>query len=186
MKNIFHAVTLWGFGIACMVPSFAQDTIVPKVEVIAKAAIEEGQFVKGDYTFERNGTSNSQYIREVMPYRPWLNNDYAQVGLRATINSHFSAIVSPQIKLWTIHGTGRAWVRTAAASNPFIQHMTISLADAEGIARSAAMKALASPLRPGYFPSSMIRMQKILANTCSGPANILPISRPLSIMLMQH
>jgi len=152
MKNIFHAVMLWGCTIAFIAQPFAQDIAAPKVEVIGKAAIEEGQFVKGDYTFERNGASNSPFIREVMPYRPWLNNDYAQIGLKATINSHFSAVVSPQIKLWTDSWDWTSMGQNGAASNPFIQHMTISLADAEGIVHFGSDDAIAFTAAAGVFP----------------------------------
>ena len=109
------------------------DPGAPKIEVIGKASLVEGQFVNSSYTHLPNGSGNSGYTRETMPYRPWINNEYAQIGLKTTLNPHFSAIISPQIKLWNDSWDWTSMSQNGSASNPFIQHTTLSLADAEGI-----------------------------------------------------
>ncbi|MGA3052371.1 MAG: hypothetical protein ABSE00_10705 [Chitinispirillaceae bacterium] len=152
MKNRFFFATLWLCGFVFVTLTFAQDTVAPKIDVMANAAIEEGQFVKCDYTHLPNGGGSQGYIREIMPYSPWLNDEYAELGLRATLNSHFSAIVEPQIKLWNDTWDWTTMGENGSASNPFIQHMTISLADAEGIYSCGSKDALAFTLAAGVFP----------------------------------
>jgi hypothetical protein len=152
MKNRFFAAVPWLCGFAFMSPSFAQDTVAPKIEVLGSAAIEEGQFVKGDYTFLNNGINGQPYVREGLPYRPWIDDEYAQVGIRATLNSHFCAIIEPQIKLWDDTWDWTSMGENGSSNNPFIQHMTISLADAEGIYSCGSRNALVFTVAAGVFP----------------------------------
>jgi hypothetical protein len=150
MKNRFFAAVPWLCGFAFMTSTPAQDTVAPKIEVVASAALEEGQFVKCDYTYLPNGSAAGLYNREVMPFSPWVNDQYAQVGIKATLNSHFSAIIEPKIKLWD-----DTWDWTTVgedANNPFTQHMTVSVADAEGIYTCGSREALAFTIAAGVFP----------------------------------
>lgn len=135
-----------------MTSTFAQDTVAPKIDVMGQVAIEEGQFVKGDYTYLANGGANQPYARAPLSYRPWLNDEYAQVGIRATFNSHFSAVVCPQIKLWNDTWDWTSLGEDVGANNPFTQHVTISLADAEGIFRCGSRDAVAYTFAAGVFP----------------------------------
>ena len=137
-----------------MTSTFAQDTVAPKIEVMGKAAIEEGQFVKCDYTHLPNGQNGQSggYSREVMPFSPWLNDEYAQVGVKATLNSHISAVISPQIRLWNDTWDWKTMGENGSAANPFIQHMTVSLADAEGIYSCGSRDAVAWTIAAGVMP----------------------------------
>jgi hypothetical protein len=74
------------------------------------------------------------------------------VGVRATLNSHLSAIICPEIKLWNDTWDWTTMGENGSASNPFIQHMTISLADAEGIYTCGSRDAFAFTLAAGVFP----------------------------------
>ena len=154
MKNWFFAASLWGCSLAFMTSTFAQDTVAPKIEVMGKAAIEEGQFVKCDYTHLPNGQNGQSggYSREVMPFSPWLNDEYAQVGVKATLNSHISAVISPQIRLWNDTWDWKTMGENGSAANPFIQHMTVSLADAEGIYSCGSRDAVAWTIAAGVMP----------------------------------
>jgi hypothetical protein len=143
------------FAGSCLVGAgilFAQDTVASKIDVFGKVSIVEGQFVKSSYTHLVNGSSSSGYTREIMPYRPWLNNEYLQMGLKAALNSHFSAIVSPQIKLWNDTWDWTTMGQNGSASNPFTQHMTASLADAEGIISYGNEDVLAFNAMIGVMP----------------------------------
>jgi len=155
MKNKFSAI----FLLSCCVfigVSIAQgkepDTITPKIEVIGKAALEEGQFVNSSYTYIPNGQANGNYIRETMPFRPWLNDEFVQIGLKTTLNSHFSAIVSPQIKLWNDTWDWGTMGQNGSSANPFNQHMTVSIADAEGIVGFGNKETFAFNAAVGVMP----------------------------------
>src|SRR5512136_1140347 len=128
MKNRFIRKTLILCGFALAAPAFAQDAAAPKIEPFIKAALVEGQFVKSHYTYN----ATSYYSRKAMPFRPWISNEYAQVGVKATINEHFCVVISPEVRLWN-----DTWdwsvMGNNGAPNPFSQHVTVSLADAEGI-----------------------------------------------------
>jgi hypothetical protein len=152
MKNRFGAALPWLCGVVFMTSTFAQDTVAPKIDVMANAALEEGQFVKCDYTHLPNGAGQQGYFRGTMPYRPWLNDEYAEVGVRATLNSHISAVICPQIKLWNDTWDWTTMGENGSANNPFIQHMTVSLADAEGIYTCGSRDAFAFTLAAGVFP----------------------------------
>jgi hypothetical protein len=153
MKNRFSTLFLL-CSCAFYGLSFAQerDTVLQKIEVIGKAAIVEGQFVNSSFTRLNNGQGNSGYTRETMPYRPWINDEYAQIGLKTTLNSHFSAIVSPQIKLWNDTWDWTSMGQNGSASNPFNQHMTISLADAEGMVSFGNKETFAFNAAVGVMP----------------------------------
>jgi hypothetical protein len=147
MKNRLVWPTLVLFGFIFEVPLFAQDTVVPKIEPFAKAALVEGQFVQSHYTYN----ASSYYVRETMPFRPWINNEYAKVGVKATLNAHLSAVICPEVKLWN-----DTWdwgiMGNNGAPNPFNQHVTVSLADAEGIINFGAKDALACTIAFGVMP----------------------------------
>ncbi len=129
------------------VPLSAQDSAVaPKIEWSAMAAIEEGQFVKAEYT---DGP---------MSIRPWLNDEYARLGIKATINQHFSVSIIPQIELWnddwdwTLTSTPLSEYYQANELNPLTQHATVTLADAEGIYRFGNNDGVAISLAGGVIP----------------------------------
>jgi hypothetical protein len=155
MKNRFSALLL-SFCCTFLGSSFAQDTqqdtVAPKIEVVGKASIVEGQFVNSSYTHLANGQGNSGYTREIMPYRPWINDELAQIGLKTTLNSHFSAVICPQIELWNDTWDWTSMGENGSASNPFTQHMTVSLADAEGIFSFASKDAVAFNAAIGVMP----------------------------------
>ena len=104
-------------------------------------ALEEGQFVKCDNNLGP------------MPFRPWLTDEFVQLGFKATINRHFSLAIIPQIKIWN-----DTWNWTVvnnpsnAAQNPLTQHTTVSLHDAEGIVSFGNKDALAFNLATGVIP----------------------------------
>jgi hypothetical protein len=87
-----------------------------------------------------------------MPYRPWLNNELAQLGLKTTLNSHFSAVVSPQIKLWNDTWDWKVLAQNGSSANPLNQHLTISLADAEGIVSFGNKESFAFKAAVGVMP----------------------------------
>lgn len=152
---MIHRLSSKKFLFACFVfaaQAMAQDTVAPKIEVLGKAAMVEGQFVKGNYTYESNGTPGQQFIREALPYRPWINDEYGQLGIKATINQYFSIVVEPQVELWNDTWDWTSLGQDAAPNNPFTQHMTISLADAEGVFTFGNKDALALTLEAGVFP----------------------------------
>jgi hypothetical protein len=130
----------------------ARDATGPKVEVIGKAAIVEGQFVNSSYTHLSNGQGNSGYIREKMPYRPWINNALAEIGLKTTLSSHFSVVICPQIRLWNDTWDWTSMGQNGSASNPFIQHMTISLSDAVAMYGFGNKETFAFNAAVGVFP----------------------------------
>ena len=157
MKNRFSPILLsccFAFLGSPFAQDVEQDTIAkaPKIEVIGKVAIVEGQFVNSSYTHLDNGQTNKPYIRNNMGYRSWLNNEYAQIGLKITQNSHFSAIVSPQIKLWDDTWDWLTMSQNGSSGNPFIQHMTVSFADAEGIACFGNKETFALNAAVGVMP----------------------------------
>jgi hypothetical protein len=159
-RNIFMKTRFSALLLSCCCAFFCSlfaqekehDTIAPKIEIIGKAAIEEGQFVKSSYTYLPNGSTTAGYERETMPFRPWINNELAEIGLKTTLNSHFSAIVSPQIKLWNDTWDWRTMGENGSAANPFIQHMTVSLADAEGIVGFGNKETFAFNAMVGVMP----------------------------------
>ena len=151
MKKRFTALFfLWCFVVTGL--PVAQDTVAPKIEVIGKAAIVEGQLVKSHYTHLANGSGNSGYTREDMPYRPWINNAISEVGLKATLNSHFSAVIVPQIRLWNDTWNWLTMGQNGSAANPFIQHLTVSLSDAEGIVNFGNEEICALQAQFGVMP----------------------------------
>jgi hypothetical protein len=130
----------------------AQDTVAPKIEIYGKAAIAEGQFVACSYTHLPNGSGSQGYTRETMPFRPWINNAFAQIGLKTTLNSHFSALICPQIKLWNDTWDWQTMGENGSAANPFIQHMTIYLADAAGIVSFGSKERIMFNASIGVMP----------------------------------
>ncbi len=155
MKKRLVALCLVGCC-ALAVPAPAQeagkDSASPKVEVLGKVALEEGQFVKCSYTHLANGSGGSGYTREVMPFRPWVNNAYSEIGLKATLNSHFSAVFIPQIKLWDDTWDWQTMGENGSASNPFNQHVTASLDAAEGILDYGSKESVAFRAEVGVMP----------------------------------
>jgi hypothetical protein len=122
MKSLFLLTSSFIGLLFCQVSLFAQDTsFSPTIKWVGLAALEEGQFIKCQYTRD-NGPP--------MPFRPWLTNEYARLGLKAVVNRNFSFAVIPEIKLWNDTWD---WAQNGSlGSNPFNQHATVSLADAEG------------------------------------------------------
>jgi hypothetical protein len=96
------------------------NTTARKIEISGTVGMENGQFVK------------SNYKEQIQPNRIWINREYVQLGLKATLGDHFQVIMVPEVKLWYDTYTWQTMGNQAFA-NPFIQHSTVSLADAEGI-----------------------------------------------------
>ena len=141
----------WLTGIS-LAQDAGQDSIASKIEVFGKTALEEGQYVHCSYTHLPNGQSNGVYSREVMPFRPWINNVFASIGLKTTLNSHFSAVISPQIKLWNDTWDWNIMAENGSGSNPFNQHFTLSLADAEGIVHYGNKETFSFDAAVGVMP----------------------------------
>jgi hypothetical protein len=122
-------------------PLFAQDSIATRVEWTGMAALEEGQFVKSTYT---DGP---------MSFRPWLTDEYARLGVKATINQHFSMTVIPQIELWNDTWDWTLISTPANGSlNPLTQHATVTLADAECNVGIGSRDAIAYNFSAGVIP----------------------------------
>ena len=93
MKSRFFPALFFSICLLFGAPSFAQDsTATPKIQWTGMAALVEGQFVKCNYYLDPGSG--------VMPFSPWVANEYARVGIKAAINRHFSMAIIPQIKLW--------------------------------------------------------------------------------------
>jgi hypothetical protein len=144
MKSRFLRASFFTVLLFFQAPLFAQDSAAtPKIEWAGMAALEEGQFVKCQYYLD-NGAP--------MPFRPWLTNEYARLGIQAIINRHFSMAVIPQVKIWNdtwnwIHMNG-----ASAANNPLDQHVTVSLADAEGTFSFGNKDAIVWNISAGIIP----------------------------------
>jgi hypothetical protein len=144
--RIFVALTIMGY-LYYGASLFAQDSAVaPKIEWTAMAALEEGQYIKSDYS---NGP---------MSFRPWLTDEYARLGIEATINQHFSVTIIPQIELWNDTWD---WILTSTPISeyyqinelsPLTQHATVTLADAEGIYSFGSTDAVALNIAAGVIP----------------------------------
>jgi hypothetical protein len=126
---------------------FAQDSVVaPKIEWTAMAALVEGQYIKAE-------SQNGQ-----MAFRPWVNDDYARLGIKATINRHLSLAIIPQIELWndtydwTLKSSPTSEYYQYNEKNPLMQHATVSLADAEVLYRFAGSDAVSYNLSAGVIP----------------------------------
>jgi hypothetical protein len=152
MKNWFYIASLMMSFAAFPSGLPAQDTTQSKISFIGSASIVEGQYINGMYTAEPNGTPDQPLQRESMTYRPWINNEYAKIGAMATLNSHFSVIACPQIRLWNDSWDWTWMGQDGAPDNPFIQHVTVSLADAEGIFRFGNKDVAAFTMAVGVFP----------------------------------
>jgi hypothetical protein len=125
-------------------PNFleAQDSSAAKIEFTGMAAMVQGQYVNCNY-----------YYTGEMPFRPWVSNEYARLGIKASINDHYRFIVIPQIKLWNdTWNWAKMGPKGDGANNPFIQHTTVSLYDAEGIFSFGNKNTLAYTVSAGVFP----------------------------------
>jgi hypothetical protein len=100
--------------------SAAAETADTKVDIGAMAAIENGQFVK------------SYYAGSALPYKPWINDEYARISLSATLSDHLRFIVAPEIRMWFDNYDWHQMGAEAFAF-PFSSHTTVSLANAQGI-----------------------------------------------------
>ncbi len=129
------------------VPLFAQDSTAPKVQLTGMAAIEEGQFVKCNYQGV-NGFGDPG----AMPFSPWVADEYVEVGVKAAINRHFSLAVLPEIKLWDDTWDYSHLNSSTGGNNPLNQHVTVSLADAEGMASFCSGDALTWNFAAGVMP----------------------------------
>jgi hypothetical protein len=125
---------------------FAQDSVnTPNINWTGMAALEEGQFVKCEFT---NGP---------MGFRPWLTDVYARIGINATLNRHLRLSVIPQFELWN-----DTWDWTTLANNPgstqqiqlnpLTQHAIFSIADAEGILSFGNKDAIEINIAAGVIP----------------------------------
>ena len=119
--------------------SFAADETDKKIEIGGMVALENGQFVK------------CNYYQIPMTYRPWLTREYAQLWLRAVIGEHLEIVAKPEIKLWN---DTYDWIvmQQTAINYPFIQHSTVSLADAEGILSFGDSENVAFKIAAGVMP----------------------------------
>jgi hypothetical protein len=152
MKNRFIIASILVCFAVIPVKLSAQDAAPSTVKFIGTASIVEGQYVNGMYTAEPNGTINQPFKRETMPYRPWINNEYVKIGAEVTVNPHFSVVACPQIRLWNDTWDWTSMGQNGSAANPFVQHMTITLADAEGIFQFGDRDNIAMTLAAGVFP----------------------------------
>ncbi len=134
--SLFSGCLLFG------APLFAQDSAAPKVQWMGMAALEEGQFVKCNYV-EDGGA---------MKFRPWLTDEFARLGVKTTINRHFSVTVLPQIELWNDTWDWTNLNASNGANNPLTQHATVTFADAEGSAAFGSRDAVALNISAGVIP----------------------------------
>jgi hypothetical protein len=139
------------FSIGCLllqVPSYAQDSTTqapatPKIEWTGLAGLVEGQFVKCKYYADAGAP---------MPFRPWITNMYTRLGLKATINPRFAMTIIPQIKLWN-DTWNWVWMNSSnAANNPFNQHATVSLFEADASINFGSTDAIAATISAGVIP----------------------------------
>jgi hypothetical protein len=94
------------------------DTDKPAISIGAMAALENGQFMKGNYQ------------QATLPDRPWINRVYGQIRLYSKINDHLDIAIAPEVKLWFDTYPWQTMGNTAFAF-PFSQRSTVSLADAQ-------------------------------------------------------
>jgi hypothetical protein len=134
--SIFAGCFFWG------APLFAQDSTAPRIQWTGMAAIEEGQYVKCKYVGDPGP----------IPFSPWVADEYAEVGVKATLNRHFSLAVIPEIKLWDDTWDWTRMNSSTGAQNPLNQHATVSLADAEGIISLGNTDAIAWNISAGVMP----------------------------------
>jgi hypothetical protein len=123
---------------------FAQDSITaPRVQWTGLAALEEGQFVKCHY-YQEPGNGD-------MPFQPWVGDFFARLGVRASAG-HFSLAVIPQIELWDDTFDWQYLKSTDAPHNPLNQHVSVTLADAEGVYHLGSRDAIALNIAAGVIP----------------------------------
>ncbi len=120
----------------------AQDSTAPRIQWTGMAAIEEGQFVKCNYVGDL----------APIPFSPWVADEYAEIGVKATLNRHFSLAVIPEIRLWDDTWDWTRMNSSTGAANPLNQHATVSLADAEGILSLGTTDAIAWTISGGVIP----------------------------------
>ena len=169
MKSRFLFVLIFS---ACLFPAiqlFAQDSTSPGIQLTGMASLVEGQFVKCKYYLDAgDGT---------MPFRPWVTNEYARLGIKAAINRHLSMIIIPQLKLWNDTWDWKNMNSSGAANNPLSQHATFSLADAEGIFSfdigDAAAFNIATGVMPYKYDYEAKNLGEYLFRTGEHPAYIL-------------
>ena len=148
---------------------FAQDsTDALKIDLIGMAALEEGQFVKCNYVHSPGG---------VMPFRPWLTNEYLRLGIKSAVNPHFTITIIPEIKLWNDTWDWALLTPIAGASNPFNQHTTVSLYDAEGTFNSgteddALFLNISAGVMPFKYDQEAKNLGEYLFRTAEHPAYI--------------
>jgi hypothetical protein len=169
MKSRFLFVLIFSACLFSAAQLFAQDSASPGIQWTGMASLVEGQFIKCKYyQDDGNGT---------MPFRPWVTNEYARLGIKAVINRHLSMIIIPQLKLWNDTWDWEKMNSEGAASNPFCQHATFSLADAEGIFSfdigDAAVFNIATGVMPYKYDYEAKNLGEYLFRTGEHPAYIL-------------
>jgi hypothetical protein len=87
-----------------------------------------------------------------MPFSPWLSNEYLRLGIKAALNQHLSLAVIPEIRLWNDTYDWNRMIGSGIADNPFNQHVSVSLADAEGTVSFGSNDALACNISAGVIP----------------------------------
>jgi hypothetical protein len=142
MKSRLFFVLFFSGCLIFETPLFAQDSTAPKIQWAGMAAIEEGQFVKCQYVGDPGP----------MPFSPWVADEYAEVGVKATLNQHFSMVVLPEIELWDDTWDWTRMNSSTGPLNPLNQHATVWLADAEGIASFGSRDAVAWNFSAGVIP----------------------------------
>jgi hypothetical protein len=112
-----------GLALVLAMPDFSwaqtvSETEKPGISVTGMGALENGQFVKSNYT------------QSTQQDRPWINRVYGQIRLYSKINDHLSITVAPEVKLWFDTYPWQTMGNTAFAF-PFSQRSTVVLADAQ-------------------------------------------------------
>jgi hypothetical protein len=131
-------------AISLMMPGFSlaqteSETEKPGVSVTGMGAIENGQFMKSNYT------------QSTQQDRPWINRVYGQICLHSKINDHLSITVAPEVKLWFDTYPWQTMGNTAFAY-PFSQRSTVVLADAQAQLSFGNPDAIAFNAMAGVMP----------------------------------
>jgi hypothetical protein len=127
----------------CAQDSTEQEGATPKIEWTGLVGLVEGQFVKCRYYADAGAP---------MPFRPWITNMYTRLGVKASLNRHFALTIIPQVRLWN-DTWNWLWMNSSnAANNPFSQHVTVSLFDAEASVNFGSSDVLSTTISAGVIP----------------------------------
>jgi hypothetical protein len=118
---------------------FADKTADNKIEIGGMVAIENGLFVE------------SNFAGNPIPYKPWINKEYARISLTAALSDHLRFIVAPEVKMWF---DNYDWNQLGAESfaYPFISHTSVSLANAQGIMTYGDIENYSFEFAAGVMP----------------------------------